>query len=99
MSRAYRSFDRKLKKSQSSSGNAISATGAIYAIRRALFRGVPVGVTDDFAVSTDVIVQGYRSVFAPDAIAYLFLVRYRRDRASARVITRPAGVLVSGASC
>ncbi|MBK9944941.1 MAG: glycosyltransferase family 2 protein [Kouleothrix sp.] len=67
---SYWSFDRKLKQSQSSSGNAISATGAIYAIRRALFRGVPVGVTDDFAVSTDVIVQGYRLVFAPDAIAY-----------------------------
>jgi hypothetical protein len=35
-----------------------------------LFRGVPVGVTDDFATSTDVIVQGYRLVFAPDAVAY-----------------------------
>lgn len=67
---SYWSFDRKLKQSQSKSGNAISATGAIYAIRRALFRGVPVGVTDDFAVSTDVIAQGKRLVFAPDAIAY-----------------------------
>ncbi|HNP70108.1 MAG TPA: glycosyltransferase family 2 protein [Kouleothrix sp.] len=67
---SYWSFDRKMKQSQSKSGNAISATGAIYAIRRALFRGVPVGVTDDFAVSTDVIAQGYRLVFAPDAIAY-----------------------------
>lgn len=67
---SYWSFDRKLKQSQSKAGNAISATGAIYAIRRALFRGVPVGVTDDFAVSTDVIAQGRRLVFAPDAIAY-----------------------------
>jgi cellulose synthase/poly-beta-1,6-N-acetylglucosamine synthase-like glycosyltransferase len=68
--KSYWSFDRKLKQSQSKAGNAISATGAIYAIRRSLFRGVPVGVTDDFATSTDVIVQGYRLVFAPDAIAY-----------------------------
>jgi cellulose synthase/poly-beta-1,6-N-acetylglucosamine synthase-like glycosyltransferase len=68
--KSYWSFDRKLKQSQSKAGNAISATGAIYAIRRALFRGVPVGVTDDFATSTDVIVQGYRLVFAPDAVAY-----------------------------
>ena len=66
----YWNFDRKMKQSQSASGNVISATGAIYAIRRALFRGVPVGVTDDFAVSTDVIVQGHRLVFAPDAVAY-----------------------------
>jgi cellulose synthase/poly-beta-1,6-N-acetylglucosamine synthase-like glycosyltransferase len=67
---SYWSFDRKLKQSQSQAGNAISATGAIYAIRRSLFRGVPIGVTDDFAVSTDVIVQGQRLVFAPDAVAY-----------------------------
>jgi hypothetical protein len=68
--KSYWSFDRKLKQSQSRAGNAISATGAIYAIRRSLFRGVPVGVTDDFAVSTDVIVQGRRLVFAPDAEAF-----------------------------
>jgi cellulose synthase/poly-beta-1,6-N-acetylglucosamine synthase-like glycosyltransferase len=68
--KSYWNFDRKLKHSQSQAGNAISATGAIYAIRRSLFRGVPVGVTDDFAVSTDVIVQGRRLVFAPDAVAY-----------------------------
>lgn len=67
---SYWNFDRKLKQSQSQAGNAISATGAIYAVRRALFRGVPTGVTDDFAVSTDVIAQGRRLVFAPDAIAY-----------------------------
>jgi cellulose synthase/poly-beta-1,6-N-acetylglucosamine synthase-like glycosyltransferase len=67
---SYWSFDRKMKQSQSSAGNAISATGAIYAIRRALFQGVPTGVTDDFATSTSVIAQGYRLVFAPDAIAY-----------------------------
>jgi cellulose synthase/poly-beta-1,6-N-acetylglucosamine synthase-like glycosyltransferase len=68
--RGYWAFDRKLKQSQSTAGNAISATGAIYAIRRSLFQGVPTGVTDDFATSTSVIVQGHRLVFTPDAIAY-----------------------------
>lgn len=67
---SYWSFDRKLKQSQSAAGNAISATGAIYAIRRKLFQTVPGGVTDDFTTSTGVITQGYRLVFAPDAIAY-----------------------------
>jgi cellulose synthase/poly-beta-1,6-N-acetylglucosamine synthase-like glycosyltransferase len=67
---SYWNFDRKLKQSQSRAGNAISATGAIYAIRRRLFRGVPAGVTDDFATSTSVIAQGQRLVFAPDAVAY-----------------------------
>ncbi len=66
----YWSVDRWLKRLESDAGSTISATGAIYAIRRPLFQGVPAGVTDDFAVSTSVIAQGYRLVFAPDAVAY-----------------------------
>lgn len=68
--RSYWSLDRRLKVFQSWAGNAISATGAIYAIRRSLFQPVPDGVTDDFVTSTRVIAQGYRLVFAPDAVAY-----------------------------
>jgi cellulose synthase/poly-beta-1,6-N-acetylglucosamine synthase-like glycosyltransferase len=68
--RGYWDFDRKLKRSQSRAGNAVSATGAIYAIRHSLFRPIPMGVTDDFVASTAVIAQGYRLVMAPDAIAY-----------------------------
>ncbi len=68
--RSYWNLDRKLKEWETEAGNVISATGAIYAIRRSLFRTVPVGVTDDFATSTSVIAQGYRLVFAPEAIAY-----------------------------
>ena len=68
--RGYWNFDRLLKELESRGGNVISATGAIYAIRRSLFMGVPEGVTDDFATSTRVIMQGYRLVFERDAIAY-----------------------------
>jgi cellulose synthase/poly-beta-1,6-N-acetylglucosamine synthase-like glycosyltransferase len=68
--RSYWSLDRKLKVFQSQAGNAISATGAIYAIRRSLFQPVPDGVTDDFVTSTRVIAQGFRLVFAPEAVAY-----------------------------
>ncbi|HET8777020.1 MAG TPA: glycosyltransferase family 2 protein [Candidatus Limnocylindria bacterium] len=68
--RAYWNMDRVLKEAESRAGSTISATGAIYAIRRILFDGVPVGVTDDFAVSTAVVEKGYRLVFAPDAVAW-----------------------------
>jgi glycosyltransferase involved in cell wall biosynthesis len=67
--RSYWNLDRALKEAESRAGSTISATGAIYAIRRELFSGVPVGVTDDFATSTSVIAQGKRLVFAPDAVA------------------------------
>lgn len=68
--RSYWDFDRILKQFESSAGNTISATGAIYAIRRSLFQPVMEGVTDDFYTSTGVIAQGYRLVFAPEAVAY-----------------------------
>jgi len=68
--RSYWSLDRALKLAESRGGHVISATGAIYAIRRSLFRPVPASSTDDFATSTGVIAQGKRLVFAPDAVAY-----------------------------
>jgi glycosyltransferase involved in cell wall biosynthesis len=68
--RSYWSFDRRLKEAESRAGNTISATGALYAVRREAVGQVPEGVTDDFATSTGVIAAGYRLVFAPDAVAW-----------------------------
>lgn len=68
--RSYWNFDRIMKQFQSRAGDTISATGAIYALRRSLFQTIPEGVTDDFITSTSVIAQGYRLVFASDAVAY-----------------------------
>jgi glycosyltransferase involved in cell wall biosynthesis len=68
--RSYWSLDRAIKLAESRGGHVISATGAIYAVRRSLFREVPASSTDDFATSTGVIAQGRRLVFAPDAVAY-----------------------------
>ena len=67
---AYWNFDRQMKLWQSAAGSATSATGSIYALRRALFERVPNGVTDDFFVSTGAIRRGFRLVFAADAVAY-----------------------------
>jgi cellulose synthase/poly-beta-1,6-N-acetylglucosamine synthase-like glycosyltransferase len=83
--RGYWSFERWLKKAESAAGNAVSATGAIYAIRRQLFDAIPDGVTDDFAISTGVIVHGYRLIFAPDAIAYEPVVPRQADQYTRRV--------------
>jgi cellulose synthase/poly-beta-1,6-N-acetylglucosamine synthase-like glycosyltransferase len=68
--RAYWGFDRMLKHFQGKAGNTLAATGAIYAIRRFLFRPILDGVSDDLVTSTGVIVQGYRLIFASEAIAY-----------------------------
>jgi glycosyltransferase involved in cell wall biosynthesis len=88
--RQYWDMDRRLKQAESAAGNVISATGAIYAIRRELFQPVAVGVTDDFFTSTAVIAQGRRLVFAGDAIAYEPVARNERAEfgRKVRVMTR-----------
>jgi len=68
--RRYWDLDRILKRAESRAGNVISATGALYAVRRELFLPVPPGVTDDFVTSTAVIAQGFRLVFQEAAVVY-----------------------------
>ncbi|HEU5149459.1 MAG TPA: glycosyltransferase [Iamia sp.] len=68
--RRYWDLDRLLKVGESAAGNVISATGALYAVRRELVDEVPAGVTDDFVTSTGVIARGARLVFAPDAVVW-----------------------------
>jgi len=67
----YWSYDKWLKTMESRTGSIVSADGAIYAIRNELFRmPAETAVTDDFAISTAVIEQGYRLVFESKALAY-----------------------------
>ena len=68
--RAYWSFDQMLKRWQSDAGSVTSATGAIYAIQRRLFKPLPPGVSDDAMNSYYVVASGYRMVFEPGAVAY-----------------------------
>lgn len=67
--RGYWSFDRLLKRWQAEAGSTVSATGAIYCIRRPLFEAPPEDATDDFMISTGVIAAGKRLAFSPDAVA------------------------------
>lgn len=67
----YWRYDKWLKQSETLTGSIVSADGAIYAIRKSLFQmPASTAVTDDFAISTAVIEQGYRLVFESNALAY-----------------------------
>lgn len=68
--RSYWDLDRAIKEAESAAGSTVSATGAIYALRRELVPRVRAGVTDDFFVSTAVVAAGRRLVFARDAVAF-----------------------------
>ena len=68
--RMYWSYDKWLKILESRTGSIVSADGAIYAIRKNLFQAPEsAAVTDDFAISTRVVEQGYRLVYEPEARA------------------------------
>ena len=79
-----------IKEAESLAGSVISATGAIYAIRREHFRPVPDGVTDDFVTSTRVVAAGRRLVFEPEAIALEPVAgsARREYRRKVRIMTR-----------
>ena len=87
---SYWNLERRMKRYESLAGNVISATGAIYALRRELFRTVPDGVTDDFITSTAVIAQDRRLVFEPRALAFEPVAGSSRSeyRRKVRIMTR-----------
>ena len=88
----YWNFDRMLKQSQSAAGSVTGATGALYSIRRTLFRPVRADVNDDLLTSLRVIEQGYRLVFAPDAVAYEHVVETASQTFSRRVRVMARGL-------
>ena len=69
--RLYWGMETRLRDAESRSGSVVGATGAIYAIRRALFPGVPVNlILDDVYVPLRIAMAGHRVVMAADAVAY-----------------------------
>jgi cellulose synthase/poly-beta-1,6-N-acetylglucosamine synthase-like glycosyltransferase len=89
--RLYWDYDTWLKRLESDAGSVVSAHGGLYAVRRSLFQPIrDFAVTDDFAISTAVVEQGYRLVFEPSARAVEFAVpeAAREFRRRVRLMTR-----------
>jgi biofilm PGA synthesis N-glycosyltransferase PgaC len=67
----YWKYDKRLRALESAVHSTVGATGAIYAIRRELFRPLPPGtVLDDVAVPMGIVLAGKRAIFDPAARAY-----------------------------
>jgi glycosyltransferase involved in cell wall biosynthesis len=67
--RSYWNLDRLWRWLESRAGSVTSATGQLYAVRRAVCAPVPDGVTDDFCLSTGAIAAGLRLWYEPSAVA------------------------------
>jgi cellulose synthase/poly-beta-1,6-N-acetylglucosamine synthase-like glycosyltransferase len=67
----YRSFESKQKFWEGTLHSTISAFGGFYAIRKKLFRPIPPNSysNDDVLIPMDIIRQGYRMVFEPEALS------------------------------
>ncbi|MEO7068155.1 MAG: glycosyltransferase family 2 protein [Rhodanobacter sp.] len=68
---AYWRYEKLIRQSESGSGSTVGVTGALYAMRREMFRPLPAGtVLDDVLVPMRVRAAGLRVVFEPLALAW-----------------------------
>lgn len=66
----YFKAEKKIRQLESKLGILTAGTGACMAVKRELWKDLPPTFDTDTATPLDVIKQGYRVVYAPDAIAY-----------------------------
>lgn len=87
----YWRFERALRELESASGSTIGCTGAIYAIRRALWTPLPPGtLLDDVLVPMRILLRGHRVVVEPRARAF-DVGAPLREREFARKVRTVAG--------
>jgi len=68
---AYWKYEKFIRKSESRFRSVPGATGALYAIRKSLFRPIPPQtLLDDVVIPMQAIEQGFRCLIEPGAIAY-----------------------------
>jgi biofilm PGA synthesis N-glycosyltransferase PgaC len=67
----YWRIEKTIREMESASGSVVGATGALYAVRRELLVPVPAGtILDDVYIPMNVVRQGYRVIFVPEAHAW-----------------------------
>ena len=68
---AYWTYEKNIRDNESRSGSVPGATGALYALRKALFRPIPTNtILDDVAIPLMIAGQGFRCVFEGEAKVY-----------------------------
>jgi cellulose synthase/poly-beta-1,6-N-acetylglucosamine synthase-like glycosyltransferase len=84
----YWRFEKWLRQAESAVYSMVSVTGSICALRRELFRPIPPGtVLDDCYWPLEVVMQGYRVIHEPRALAYDRLPEHARDEFRRKVRT------------
>ena len=68
--RAYWDYEMRVKRLETAVGSMVGGDGAIYAIRRTLWKGIPDTAINDFLNPLQIVEAGWRAVYEPEAICY-----------------------------
>jgi cellulose synthase/poly-beta-1,6-N-acetylglucosamine synthase-like glycosyltransferase len=68
--RVYWDYEIRIKRLETELGSMVGGDGAIYAIRRELWRELPENAINDFLNPLDIVARGYRAVYERDAICH-----------------------------
>lgn len=68
--RVYWDYEIHIKRLETALGSMVGGDGAIYAIRRSLWRDLPDNAINDFLNPLQIVAAGWRAVYEPEAICY-----------------------------
>jgi cellulose synthase/poly-beta-1,6-N-acetylglucosamine synthase-like glycosyltransferase len=68
--RAYWNYEIQIKRLETAVGSMVGGDGAIYAIRRSLWRTLPDNAINDFLNPLQIVAAGWRTVYEPEAICW-----------------------------
>jgi cellulose synthase/poly-beta-1,6-N-acetylglucosamine synthase-like glycosyltransferase len=68
--RAYWGYEMQMKRLETQIGSMVGGDGAIYAIRRPLWRTLPDDAINDFLNPLQIVEAGWRGVYEPEAVCY-----------------------------
>jgi cellulose synthase/poly-beta-1,6-N-acetylglucosamine synthase-like glycosyltransferase len=68
--RVYWDYEIWIKRLETGVGSMVGGDGAIYAIRRGLWRSLPEHAINDFLNPLQIVAAGFRGVYEPEAVCY-----------------------------
>ena len=68
--RAYWDYEMQIKRLETALGSMVGGDGAIYAIRRSLWRELPENAINDFLNPLQIVAAGWRGVYEPEAVCH-----------------------------
>ena len=68
--RAYWGYEMQMKRLETQLGSMVGGDGAIYAIRRVLWKELPEDAINDFLNPLQIVAAGWRGVYEPEAVCW-----------------------------